>query len=879
MNPPSTLPIAEEPAQDKAGTPLPPSVTPRLLPMLALVAGLALAFGWPTRHGQFLSGDDQHLITDHVLVNHPSLAHAWDLLTIIHGDLYQPLPMLTFQANYAMAAPAPDSRFGIDPMGFHLTNIALHAINAVLACLLALGLSRRFSIALLVGTMFACHPFALEPVAWISGRMILLATTFALATILLCIHRRREADGISLGLAGLTWILSLLSKVLPTVPIAAVCCDHTRSGKIPRRVWVTYAAFLGIGLGATWFALVAIHRTGFTPTAQTEISTAVPVRILLAGRYYLENYLWPNRLAPWSPPPDHTTWQSPATILALAEACAFAWLLVFTRRRAPLTFLGLSLFAILLAPFLAATATRRLLAADRYMYLPIFGLHLAAAAAAVQLADRVRHGLSKPLWRTVLALPLAAIITAWMLVAWHLAPAWADTVARDRRVLAVYPDSVLAHAEMARAYNFQNMPDQALEVVARARRRWPNHPRLAAQAGQAYRLKHDWLHAESQLRAAAAKMPLHLRTQYDLALTLDRIGKQHEARTLYLRILKENATFLPALTALARNAEKAGDLDAAADWFQKAVAINPFDRNSLLQLALLQIRRGHWPEAEHSLRAILKLDPNDPVAKFHLAVVLLNQGQPYAALEIYNKLLRQDENNVPVLLNRASALAAMGRVQAAERDYQKILALQPGHLQAALCLHELLYKQHRTADILRLWLAFQRHAQRAGPSSAPAAYQAGAYLAWAYALNDQMADAKRLIASIPADAPQRRFADWLLIRDALRRRATAELAALLGKPRIQTKVDTDRRNQARIIAPALTELPAPLRQSTAGRYTLARLFLFDGHIDAALATVRELAQSPRHDRWTQAAQRLRELIEKARAASSQQRSPPESTPH
>jgi len=490
--------VSESPAP--SAVPVRGAVRPVLatILMLIVVAGAALAFGWPTRHGEFISGDDYQFVVEHVFVNHPSLRHAWNLLTIVHGDLYQPLPMLSFQANYAMAAPNAARGDAASPLTFHLTNIALHGLNALLASFLAMRLSRRQSLGLLVGLMFACHPFALEPVAWVSGRMILLATTFSLLMLLACVGRREDGRWTWAWLAGISWLLALGSKVLPSVPIAAAACDYHVHHRLPRRCWATYLVLLVIGLGATWAAARSTGVSGLLDATQVESATSAPVRVLLAGRYYLENYVWPSRLSPWSPPPREVAFASSAVAVALLEAAAFFMAVWLAWRHNRTCFLGLCLFAILLAPFLAATTARRFLTADRYMYLPIFGLHLAVTAALMQVTDYLRKRLPRPAV-FVAGAPILAVLVAWMLTGWRYAPVWSDTVAQARRAVEVYPDDPAVWAELARANVSSRQPDAALAVVNTARERWPDYPRLALEAGEAHRLKGEMKQAEVEL--------------------------------------------------------------------------------------------------------------------------------------------------------------------------------------------------------------------------------------------------------------------------------------------------------------------------------------------------------------------------------------------
>ncbi|MBK8267725.1 MAG: hypothetical protein IPK83_05225 [Planctomycetes bacterium] len=404
----------------------------------------ALLAGRPSLNCGFTSGDDQRFITDHSLVAHPSLDNALKLLTIVHGDLYQPLPMLTFQANFALAESQPKDRFGISAFVFHLTNVVLHALNALFVTLIALRMSRRASIALITGLLFACHPFAAETVAWVSGRMMLLSTTFALVTIWLCLSSRPHKR----FAAGVTWLLSLASKVQPAVPIAAAWIDYKQHGKFDRRTTLTHCFLLLMALAASAFAIFTSRQAGFVGD-DTEFKSSPAVRILLASRYYLENYVVPAGLSPWVPPPDGVALASAECLIGLVEWIGLLFIAVLCRKRFPIATLGIAAFAILLLPFLAAPAARRFLAADRYMYLPIFGLHLAVASLLVAFSDAVDRLLNPSFIHRFLILPTAAILLPCLLLSWTDSLAWTDTITREERAAFVYPDNPLTHYELA----------------------------------------------------------------------------------------------------------------------------------------------------------------------------------------------------------------------------------------------------------------------------------------------------------------------------------------------------------------------------------------------------------------------------------------------
>jgi tetratricopeptide (TPR) repeat protein len=845
---------------------------------LIVVAAAAVAFGWPTRSHGFLRGDDRDFALEHVFVNHPSIEHAWRMLTIVHGDLYQPVPMLTFQANYALAGPDAAGCFPVSPYPFHLTNIVLHAVNAVLACLLATRLARSKGVGLLTGLMFACHPFALEPVAWISGRMILLATTFSLLTLLICLGRREDGRGAWVWLAMVSWLLVLASKVLPTVPIAAAACDRHLHRRTPRRVWATYALLLALGCAATWFAARSTGMSELVEATQAESATSPVVRVLLAARYYLENYVWPSRLSPWSPPPKAVAFLSTEVMLALFEGAALTAALWLTRRWNRESFLGLSLLLILIAPFLAATTARRILTADRYMYLPIFGLHLAVAAAAGQMVGVLRQRPSGRRWAIAITVGSAVLLVAWMSTARRLAPVWSSTVEQARRASQVYPDDPDVWAELARAHLFAKEPDAALEVVAQARERWPHEPRLALQAGQALRAKGLLGEAEEELRIAAESLPDHLPAQYDYALVLYGLGRRDEARAVLAGVFAKYPGYLPAALALGRDYRDRGEFGKAIPAYERVIEINPYHRDGLFELALVFMQQQRWDQARRGLQRILEIEPNDQPAMLNLGVVLSHLGRREGALRLYERLIVIDASVVAARLNRAELLAAMGRTSEAEPEYRAALNLEPFNRDAAVGLHESLQRQGRFGELAAIWLPFVRadrprsssEAAATGPApktaasspSRPAAVsemsrdEARAWLAWAYLLAGKPDDARRLAAQVPEDCADRHFADWTTVFDALSRRDFERAAGWFGhRPPIEA-VSIAQLDQARVIVLALSSLPADVRESPAGMYALARAMLFADDRPSTTAILERITKMPDAGRWAKLAGEL-----------------------
>jgi hypothetical protein len=147
----------------------------RRLPLIGaagLIVAVTLAVYWPALNTGFV-GDDFMIL--HRL---RSLAGAADVLRFFRGEFfeyYRPLGFVSHAVDWAVA--------GQNSREFHLTNLLIHAANAVLVLLIGRALAPRSLVGPLAASLFALHASNSEAVIWISARFDLLATCFALAAV------------------------------------------------------------------------------------------------------------------------------------------------------------------------------------------------------------------------------------------------------------------------------------------------------------------------------------------------------------------------------------------------------------------------------------------------------------------------------------------------------------------------------------------------------------------------------------------------------------------------------------------------------------------------------------------------------------------------
>ena len=142
----------------------------------------------PVLWNQFVNWDDyENLVSN---PNYRGLGWSqirW-MFTTFHMGHYQPLSWVTLAIDYLL--------WGLNPLGYHLTNLIIHAANAIFVYFISRQLlstalsiandkeSWRLSLsAAFAALVFAIHPLRVESVAWATERRDVLSGFFFLATL------------------------------------------------------------------------------------------------------------------------------------------------------------------------------------------------------------------------------------------------------------------------------------------------------------------------------------------------------------------------------------------------------------------------------------------------------------------------------------------------------------------------------------------------------------------------------------------------------------------------------------------------------------------------------------------------------------------------
>ncbi len=142
----------------------------------------------------------------------------------------------------------------------------------------------------------------------------------------------------------------------------------------------------------------------------------------------------------------------------------------------------------------------------------------------------------------------------------------------------------------------------------------------------------------------------------------------------------------------------AGQLDAAAAEFHRAIALRPNHAFAHFQLGGILLRKRAWPEAVAEFEAALSADPHYVAARVNLGNALAQLGRKEDAVKHYRAALADDPEAQDARTNLAGLLIDQGLLDEAEKLLHEVLAAAPNLAQARYHLGILLDKRGQAAD-------------------------------------------------------------------------------------------------------------------------------------------------------------------------------------
>lgn len=416
----------------------------------------------------FVNWDDDRNIYENELITTLNNENFWEnTREIFTSDViggYNPLTIFTFALEQKF--------FGLDqPFYWHLNNLILHLVCVIFVFLIGWRLKLPFIATVILTALFAVHPMRVESVAWLTERKDVLFGAFYFLAMYYYLKGKQEGfrkrDYLIIAIA---FLCSLLSKIQAVIlPLSLILVDYY----ISKNATITFKSIIRKApyfLGSLIIGLLGIHFLSNEGSIQQQAYFGIS-RIFI-GSFSLTVYFFksliPYELSPLYPYPSSLDWRFYASIITFIVTPLILYLAYIKKWR--VIFFGLGFFLVNVVLLLQIVGAGQGFIADRFTYIPYFGLFFIFAFYIAKFIQ------SKPKYKSIILGVTAVVIAGYAFMTYQQNKIWENGGTLWTHVLKYYDKSTLPYGNRANFYRDNGLTAQALSDYSSVIRLAPDKP-------------------------------------------------------------------------------------------------------------------------------------------------------------------------------------------------------------------------------------------------------------------------------------------------------------------------------------------------------------------------------------------------------------------
>lgn len=565
-----------------------------LLHSIYVQAGIILLvtlFCWyGTLENGLTNWDDEGYITKNALMNLPFPSLKAHFTEYIMGNYH---PLTTLSLHF-------DKIFWENPnKGYHLSNLLLHLLNTLWVLFLLKQIPGLSRFAFAGAILFGIHPLHVESVAWVSERKDVLYSAFFLAALL--IHTLWLNQKVKVYLYGpgliLLFISAALSKGVAVSLGPLLLLNLWYWGKLKdKKEWIfpSIVLLLSIGVG-----LIAINAQQSSDSIKSLSDTSLwlrPIYALFALSAYLGKIILPIRLSCFYPYPNVQDW-----ILWLGSLGIFILITILLMKRKSLPKLviwGLLFFFINVLPVLQILPVGEALYADRYTYLALIGILI---AAWVIFPEKIKNGY-------IGFAMMLMVLSGFAYMTKQRIPVWKDSLSLWNNMIQTYPNGYfVAYNNRAIALHEKERYTEALRDFDKAISMYPQYKDAYYNRGTSRAEIGDKEGAIQDFTAAISLQPDFQLAWYNRGNSYAMLGKMEEAEKDYLEAVKLNPKYPEAWTNLGNVYGMRKEASKAEAAYTHSIQLQPDNAQAFNNRALSRVALGDTTGAISDFDAAIQI--------------------------------------------------------------------------------------------------------------------------------------------------------------------------------------------------------------------------------------------------------------------------------
>ncbi len=519
-------------------------------------------------------------------------------------DNYIPVTTLSLFVDHSLS--------GLDPFGYHMSNLLFHVLNSILVYLIVLNVLNRPGAALLSSLLFITHPVHTESVDWITGRTDLLCALFMMIAFLLylkCPSRRGGARFLLYAFSLLAFIFSLFAKEMSVTLLPIIVLIDLYSAPGDRKALIKERLPLYSG----YLVITILHLAGMVLLFNKGVSdphiypgwNTCSMLLTMSNifTFYLKKLVFPVNLCIYHIFPVSQSLLDVSVLISIGILFALVITAIRAYRRCPGLTFSIAYFFITILPVSNIIPIAGIVA-ERYLYIPSVGFCLLAASGLFKLSE----------WfgRNVFVAASIALLVLYSVGTVKRNEDWKDNITIWSQALEMYPNSGKGYVQRADSYAARGEYRKAIEDYTAAHRLNTRNPiwilsrgLCLARLGEFERAHEDFTRA-IELRP---EFPVSYYNRGNLSLELNRF---EDAVSDFDKAIELNPEYVEAYNNRGSAFMRMENWERALQDFSRAIELNPRHMNAYQNRSVVYRQLGMDELAERDEKKRMELGSAPP---------------------------------------------------------------------------------------------------------------------------------------------------------------------------------------------------------------------------------------------------------------------------
>ena len=643
-----------------------------LLAVFVVVVMTAFAYSPSVTNG-FTNWDDNHMVTENGMIRSISLYNLGHIFASMHYGHYHPLVVISYALEFHF--------YRLEPWIYHLTNLILHSLNALLVFWFIRALRGGIGVPLFAALLFGVHPLHVESVAWVTERKDMLYSFFYLFALIAYVYYVRSDQKKFFVYAVVAFLCALLSKAMAvTLPLALVLVDFLLNRKFTKEAWIEKVPLFALSF---LFGVIMLYAT--YPVKSAVVGATFGFDNILIAFHGLIFYPWkflaPFHLSSLYPYPGRLGDSLPIEFtISLVVVLIALVLVVLSLKKTRVIFSWVTFYVVTVAPVIQLTRVGGVIAADRFVYIPLLGLIMLTVEAFAWL---LRNKPAKVPYVREFVIGLAAmVVIALSLLTRERTGVWKDSLALWNDVLKQYTGLAVGYNNRGLAFADQMKFREAIDDYNAGLALESDDWRLLYNRANALRELGAYPQAVAEYGRALSQLPTNADIYYYRGLTYQNLGKKDEAIDDYTQAIKLNPARIEAYVNRGSIYAEAKEFDKALKDFSDALKLNPDDADIYFNRGAVYRFQGKPEEALQEFNQSLALQPFNAKSLNFRGMTYFSKGDFDNAISDYEKAIGVEPSNPFLYNNRGAAYYQKRQFDKAVADYSVTLSFVPYNAEA-----------------------------------------------------------------------------------------------------------------------------------------------------------------------------------------------------